>query len=245
MKTLKWISTAVMLTLLMSSCFIDIDDDDNFFGCVDGDGPIITEEIFLSDFDGINVRGSMDVFLKQGPEQEVIVEGKENIIDELERDVNGGIWDIDFDGCVRDVDEFNIYITIPDLRRIRIDGSGDVVSENLFVIEDLAIDIEGSGDIDLALEADDIHTFIDGSGDIRLEGLADEVKYRIEGSGDVEAFGLECQVADINVSGSGDLEVFVTEYLKVRIEGSGSVYYRGNPELDISIDGSGEVIDAN
>ena len=42
-----------------------------------------------------------------------------------------------------------------------------------------------------------------------------------------------------------NLEVFVTEYLKVRIEGSGSVYYRGNPELDVFIDGSGDVVDDN
>jgi len=245
MKTLKWISSALMVTLLMTSCFIDVDDDGGLFNCVDGDGPIITEEIFLDDFDGIRIEGEMNVFLKQGPNQEVIVEGKENLIDELERDVNGGIWNIDFDGCVRDIDEFNIFITIPDLTVIRIDGSGDVVTENLFVIEDLEIDIEGSGDIDLVLEADDINTSVEGSGDIRLEGQADEVRYRIEGSGDVKAYGLECRVADINVAGSGDLEVFVTEYLKVRIEGSGSVFYRGNPELDVFIDGSGDVVDDN
>jgi len=36
--------------------------------------------------------------------------------------------------------------------------------------------------------------------------------------------------------------VNVSDFLKARISGSGSVFYLGNPGLDISITGSGSVI---
>jgi hypothetical protein len=241
----KWITAAMFISMIMSSCFINIDDDDGFFGCTDGDGPIITEEIFLSDFDGIRLSSSINVYLTQGDDQKVVVEGKANLIEILDRDVNGGIWEIDFEDCVRDVDEFNVFITLPMFKAIQIDGSGDVYSENTLLTGDLDIDIEGSGDLDLAIEADDIDVGIEGSGEVTLEGFADYVKYRIDGSGDVKAFDLECQTADISISGSGDIEVLVIELLKVRIDGSGTVRYKGTPELDVDISGSGEVIDAN
>jgi hypothetical protein len=245
MKALKWMSSAVLMSLLVSSCFIDIDDDDGLFGCVDGDGPVVSEEVNMDEFDGIRLKGSMDVFIQQGDEQKVVIEGKQNLIDELNYEVNGGIWDIDFDDCVRDVDNFDVYITLPLLRTVQVQGSGNVIGENRFVIGDLEIKITGSGDVSLEAEADDMNVYISGSGDLELEGVADDVKYRIDGSGDVRAFGLECQTADIDVSGSGDLEVWVLELLRVHIDGSGDVYYKGNPTLDVTIDGSGDVIDKN
>ncbi|MCB0595096.1 MAG: DUF2807 domain-containing protein [Lewinellaceae bacterium] len=246
MKQLQWMLFASVITLTASSCFVNINDEDGFFGsCIDGAGPIVTRELTVAPFEGIELPISGDVFLTQGPEQKVIVEGKDNIIDEIELDVQNGIWKIEFNRCVRDIDLLRVFITVPDLTRIRVSGSGDVVSENTFVIQDLEIDIPGSGNVDLSLDADDLDIDIPGSGRLTLEGLADETKYRISGSGDVHAFNLECRVADISVPGSGDLEVFVTELLKVRISGSGDVFYRGDPALDISISGSGDVIDAN
>lgn len=248
MKTLnwlKWIFGSLVIGLSMTGCFIDVNDDEGLFGCVNGDGPIITQELNLDEFDGIRVPGDIDVFIKQGDFQEVLVEGKENLIDELDLRVSGGVWSVEFDGCVRDVDEFNVFITMPNLRSAKISGSGNIISENVFVIGDVELDITGSGNIDLAMEADDVDASITGSGELDLEGIADDVKYRISGSGDIKAFDLECNTADISISGSGDVEVLVIDFLKARISGSGDVFYKGNPELDVSTSGSGDVIDAN
>ncbi|MCB9053425.1 MAG: DUF2807 domain-containing protein [Lewinellaceae bacterium] len=246
MKQIQWMLLALAITLTASSCFINVNDDDGFFGsCVNGSGPIVSRELAVAPFDGIELPISADVFIKQGSEQEVIVEGKDNIIDEIELDVRNGIWKIEFNRCVRDIDQLRIFITMPTLTSLHISGSGDVISENTFVIEDLEIDIPGSGNVDLALDADDLDIEIPGSGRLILEGTADETKYRISGSGDVHAFNLQCRTADISIPGSGDVEVFVTEYLKVRISGSGDVFFKGDPDLEVSITGSGNVIDAN
>ncbi|MCB0560190.1 MAG: DUF2807 domain-containing protein [Lewinellaceae bacterium] len=246
MKQIQWMLFALAITLTTSSCFINVNDEDGFFGsCVNGSGPIVTRELVVAPFTGVEMPISADVFLKQGPEQKVIVEGKDNIIDEIELDVQNGIWKIEFNRCVRDIGQLRVFITMPELTHLRVSGSGDVVGENTFVIQDLEIDIPGSGNVDLSLEADDLDIDIPGSGRLTLEGVADETKYRISGSGDVHAFNLECRVADISIPGSGDVEVFATELLKVRISGSGDVFYRGDPALDISITGSGDVIDAN
>ncbi|HMQ49906.1 MAG TPA: head GIN domain-containing protein, partial [Saprospiraceae bacterium] len=244
MKQIKWIVFTAAIALLTPACFIDVDDDDGFFGgnCISGEGETISQQLDVSDFDGIELDLAAKVVLRQGNEFEVIAEGKENVIDRLDLDVRNGIWEIDTDRCIRSLNGLTIYITMPEVKVLRIAGSGEIYGENTLITGDLELDISGSGDMDLVVESDDIQADISGSGKLILSGLADEVDYDISGSGDIRAFGLECNRADVSISGSGDVEVFVLEFLKVRISGSGDVFYKGNPSLDISISGSGDVI---
>jgi len=241
----KWLMMAFALTLTASSCFIDIDDDDGIFGCVDGDGPIVEEVLALSDFSGISLNLPIQVIVKQGDIQEVRVEGKQNIIDELERDIRNGVWEIETRDCVRDIGNMKIFVTIPEIRELTIAGSGEIFGENVFIVQDVELRISGSGDMDLAMEGDDYDVVITGSGNIKLEGLADELDLKITGSGDVAAFKLDALRARIEITGSGNAEVQVQDELDVKISGSGDVRYKGNPSLDVSISGSGRVVDAN
>lgn len=241
----KWLAAIMVFSLTISSCFIDVNDDDGFFGCVDGDGPIVEQVLNLDDFSGIEVRLPIEVVLRQGDFQEVRVEGKQNIIDELELDIRNGVWEIETRDCVRDIGNMKIFITIPEIRELAIAGSGEIFGENLFVVQDVELKIAGSGDMDLAMEGDDYEAVITGSGNIKLEGLGDELDIKITGSGDVAAFNLDVVRARVEITGSGNAEVSVQDELDVKISGSGDVRYKGNPSLDVNISGSGRVVDAN
>ena len=231
---------------LFSGCIIDInDDDDGLLGCTRGGGDIISRELILDEFDGIELNLPAKVILTQGEEQRVLVEGYENIIERLELDVSDDLWVIETRRCVRDIDDLTIFITLPEFEELRVAGSGEILSETILEVDDLELYIAGSGDIDLGLNADDIDAKIAGSGNIYLEGSADRVDIDVSGSGSVKAFDLTCDRADIRIVGSGDVEVKVNTEMDVRIAGSGSVYYRGNPVIDVTITGSGNVIDAN
>ena len=228
---------------ILTGCYYD--DDGGIFNCVNGSGPVETETLNLESFTGIRLDCSADVFITQGPEQEVFVKGQENIIDELELHVDDGVWEIDFDDCVRDYEELEIFITIPEIDYIRISGSGQVVGENTFTGEDIVLRISGSGDMDLGLDYDEIDAKISGSGEMEMEGFCDYFDFIISGSGDISAFDLEAQKGYVKISGSGRAEVTVLDVLDVDISGSGDVYYKGNPILNVDITGSGEVKDAN
>ncbi|MEL6658040.1 MAG: head GIN domain-containing protein [Bacteroidota bacterium] len=246
MKQMKFLFALVLGgSLLLTGCFIDVNDDDGLFGCIDADGPVTTLELDLAPFDGIELAMDAQVEITQGPEQAVTVEGKSDIFDELDLDINNGVWTIRTVDCVRDVDDLTFFITVPDLREVKISGSGEVESTNVFEVGDIELRISGSGEMDFALLADDVEVDISGSGKVFLEGEADELDLNISGSGDLRAFNLIANEGDINITGSGDAEVFINNRLDVRITGSGDVFYKGNPTIDVSITGSGEVIDAN
>ncbi len=235
--------TVSILLLFGSSC--GLNDDESIFGCVEGNGDTITEALLLDDFTKIKLKISADVYLTQGDVQEVLVEGQQNIIHELDLDVNGETWEIEFDNCTKDYDNLKIYITLPEIKELNISGSGMIYGENDLAVGDLRLRISGSGDIDLLGVAEDIDAKISGSGKIKLEGSADRLDLAISGSGDYRGFNMIIDRVDIKISGSGDVEVKANETLDVDISGSGDVYYRGDPDLSIDISGSGEVIDAN
>ena len=47
---------------------------------------------------------------------------------------------------------------------------------------------------------------------------------------------------EAKVSGSGDMEISVTERLTARVSGSGDIKYKGKPSIeDIKVSGSGDV----
>jgi phage-related protein len=72
--------------------------------------------------------------------------------------------------------------------------------------------------------------------------IVEEADIHISGSGDVRNFGLQATKAKVKVSGSGNTEITVSNFLDVRINGSGDVYYKGNPSVNADISGSGKVV---
>ena len=244
MRMIKFLIPIFLLFFGLSSCIIDIDDD-NFGNCINGNGPIISEELFLSPIVGFDLRLSARVSIQQGPVQRIIVEGSRNVIDRLDLSVRNGVWDIDVNGCIRNTNDLRFFITLPTTEYLSISGSGEIISENFLLTNDIDLFISGSGDMDLGLESDDVRSNISGSGTILLEGIADETDFEITGSGDYKTFGLDTNRSSINIRGSGSAEVLVRNELSVRISGSGDVFFRGSPNLNVDILGSGNVINAN
>ncbi len=243
----KFLMIATLLSFGLTSCYFDFDDDGrspNFSNCERGFGSTVTQEIGLSDFTGFELNTDAQVYLSHGDEVEVLVKGQENIIDELETRIRNDIWEIKYDDCVEDSDVLRIYITTPNLNFIANNGSGNISSDNILKVEDLEVKNNGSGDIQLSIEGNIITSRNTGSGKLELEGVASTLDVEINGSGDVEAFDLLVRDGQVEIDGSGDAQVNVTDFLEIMIEGSGDVYYKGEPDLKVTTRGSGKVFDA-
>ncbi|MEZ4771853.1 MAG: head GIN domain-containing protein [Bacteroidia bacterium] len=240
MNTLRKIAfaTIVGLGLVTSSC--QLDDV-----CTKGSGPTVIDTLAISPFTGINLTLAGDVYISKGPVQSVEIHGQENLIEKLKTDVEGGVWKIDFQGCIINHEDFEIHITLPELDFVKISGSGNIISEDTFTTTLMGVKINGSGDITLAVDAGQMDSEINGSGNLFLSGIADTHTTKILGSGNIRAFDLNTDETTVNISGSGDAQVMASQQLEVKIGGSGDVYYKGSPQLNVKINGSGSVKDSN
>ncbi|HPG05500.1 MAG TPA: head GIN domain-containing protein [Saprospiraceae bacterium] len=234
----------LLTSLVFTSCFFDFGDRD-IFGCITAQGDYIEQDLNLDDFDRIQLSIDAEVIVEQGDEQSVVVEAYESVVDNLNTDIRNGEWNIRLDHCARNIKDVVIRITVPRLDAVKVSGSGSVYSTNTFSASGMDIDISGSGKVDMAINVLSLDGQISGSGDLVLEGSAENVDYRISGSGKYHGFNLDTKNTSMDISGSGDAEVLVSELLEVRISGSGDIFYKGNPQLDVRTSGSGRVIDAN
>ena len=102
--------------------------------------------------------------------------------------------------------------------------------------------INGSTDVAASgVAADEFEAVINGSGSIDPEGTATKLSVQINGSGDFDGEGLVATTGQVRVAGSGSAVVNVTDNLNVVINGSGDVEYIGDPTLTQSIPGSGDI----
>ena len=67
------------------------------------------------------------------------------------------------------------------------------------------------------------------------------MSWKISGSGDVDAGSLAGRAAKVELHGSGDVSLGVTEQLDAKLSGSGDLSYAGRPQLRQSVSGSGEI----
>lgn len=186
--------------------------------------------------------------LRQGERHSLEIEASQEVLDHLETTVEDGSLKIRddsnfFDRLFGSRDEVDVefYVTAPVLEAISVAGAGRIVGETAIEGETLALNNAGAGDIDLEVDVEDLNMNLAGSGTLHLRGTADGVSVRIAGSGSVRALDLTTPTADIEVAGSGDTRLHVTNQLSASIMGSGDVQYRGSPQVDTSIMGSGKV----
>lgn len=233
--------TLITLTSLFFAC-----DKDT---CIHGDGAIITQEVYLEDFSAFKLSGSFNVVLKQGNEIKVMATGQQNIINEISRDIDNGVWDLKFkDGCYNNY-TLTLEISHPSIAEFGINGSGNIhILNKLEALENLSIYNNGSGQLfssDSILIENYLNVEISGSGSIDVMGEAINQNVNISGSGNYFAFELNSENASISIPGSGNAEINVDSTLSAFIGGSGNIYYTGNPDITSSITGSGELINSN
>lgn len=212
--------------------------------CISPNGNAVEKKYTVDPFENITIGCSADVILKQTDEEvlEIIVKTAKNIQEMVDVSVINNELIINMEGCIINSEGITVYVMIPKIAGLTIDGSGDFKTEGIFEqSEPIDLKIEGSGDIHLNINADVVTATIDGSGDIKLKGEMQSLKATIDGSGDIHSYGCVMKNADATIDGSGDIEVSVTKNLKVLIDGSGDVKYKGEPKIESNIDGSGDL----
>ena len=233
---MKRIIALVFLALLLINC--------SKGQVVVGSKNIITQEKQLSAYDRIEVLGSYDVIFTDGEVGKIKIKAPDNILPLIQTEVSDGLLRIDTGkNRYRVKEPIIIYVPVDSrLKQVDIKGSADIYSEKNLETKALNVDIYGSGDVRLQVEASSLALKIDGSGDIRVGGKTDNLSININGSGDVEVPNLKAEKAAISISGSGDVSAYVTEDVDISIAGSGDVIIKGNPKkIKQKINGSGRV----
>ena len=236
----------------------------NDTACITGRGEIVTDTAEIATFNSIVNETVVDLEIMQGNSQLVIVEGHENMIDELELKVSKGELTVDLvKGCYNNV-KLKVYITIPNLEAVTVESTGDVKMGGFNNLQSLYIGVKSTGDlkcegtliVDKTLEiesestgsillntlTDEVLTYMSGTGNVTIGGSCNSQTVELSSTGSYRGFDLDSETCEVRNSGVGDAKVYVTDQLDVRISSVGSVYYMGDPTVSVTDTGVGDLV---
>jgi len=209
-----------------------------------GNGVLTSEKRTTESYDKITLIGSINVELINGSEGKLVVSGDSNLINFVETTVNNNelIIKIKEKQSYSTKKNLKVIVPIQNIISLSLKGSGDITTKEHFVLPNLNIAINGSGDIDLNVNSEKIYASVFGSGDLIIKGKTNYFNAEVKGSGDIKAKKLQSQNGLLNVNGSGDIVATVTNRLQAKVIGSGDILVFGNPnEVTKEIKGSGDI----
>ena len=226
-----------------------------------GNGSMITSEKPVSPFESIHVSGSAIVNYHQSREHRAVVTVDSNLDEYVRVYTQGGVLTIGTKkGSNCHFTQYMVDVYAPTLSGLSISGSANfdardkITSQNFrlgisgsgkikgaFECDDFAIRVSGSGDVNSHIVCNRFEIAVSGSGEIRPTGSCEDLDITVSGSGTITANEFEARNANIRVSGSGRIYVWVLDNLRANVSGSGRVRYRGNPKVDFGGSGSGRL----
>ncbi len=267
----KYISSIIAILFVS---FLSLSCKKDGWPCKKGQGSIQTEIRNIIGFTAIQNESEAELYITQGQNYEVRIEAQENLLEELVTEIKGDELQIYSQHCLNNHDPIKIYVTLPVLSRVTVDGSGFAVNTNKITGSSLSLTISGSGyyqsmdsivatNVDLTVSGSGKIDFlgkaltttsvISGSGNITLTGqgsASDSIQgstlnLTISGSGSILGFNYPVDNCHFTLSGSGHGEVNVSTLLEGTLSGSGSLMYKGSPIVNVTTSGSGALLHIN
>jgi len=210
-----------------------------------------TESRELGTFNAINMRGIGKLFIEQGKEQKVSIQGDAVAIGRIITNVKNEklVIDIGRDWVEKigagfdflSANDIRINITVKNLKELEITGAAEIEVENLKT-DSLILKMTGASNVKvLDLKADTLKTDLPGAGKIRVEGKVKDQSVTLTGAGNFSGHNLESKTARVTLSGVGSAQLWVTDEIDVTITGVGSVEYYGSPKIKQSVTMLGKI----
>ncbi len=233
--------------LLIVSTLMSCDLDS--FNCYDGS--IVTKELSLNSFHKIDIDFSCEVILVDGDEQKIVIEGKDDMIQDLENRsiVSNDTWKVRTKGnCILPTKDTRIYVTVSGLKELSVDGNYMISSEGLLknVDDALKIDLDGNGDLSLNLDVLSLLELnVDGNCKAEFSGITQNFNINCDGNSEVRAHDFLAEIIDIKIDGNCTTDVNASQKLIVNMDGNGTVCYKGNPQITSNQEGSSRIKNCN
>ncbi|MFD2145951.1 head GIN domain-containing protein [Mucilaginibacter antarcticus] len=208
-------------TLMFTSCKIS---------CEKGSGNITTDTRTVTDFNKLDVSGAYKIILKQDSSLTVSVTADDNLQKFIKTEVSGDKLRITTNKkSICTSGDITVTIGVRHLEKVDASGAVNVTTDGKLVAKNFDFDLSGATNINMDLDAADVHT--DGSGvtDITLRGQASRHVIALSGGGKIHAFDFIVGSYDISTSGASDCDINVLRELTVNSSGASSINYKGNP----------------
>jgi|GEM_PF-1727413 hypothetical protein len=227
---MRIIKSIIAFMLMTSMAYAD---------CMVGTGSIIEDKVYVPDVKSLVINVPMNIVLTPSQNESILVKTNEDILKNLIFNYDDGELVISArqDLCPNDL---TIFISLKKINSIILNKNTKLTSTGTFKSEDFELEVNGSAEIDFAIEAEDIEIDLEGSGTINLKGKSEELTISMDGSGSLDAGQLVSEEVYVDLNGNGVITVHPQSVLKASLNGNGKILYKNKPkEIELEKDGNG------
>lgn len=238
MRIIKNIGILFTFALLAPGC-----NGENAPDCFQNAGELVREELSLPAFESITVFENIQLILRQGTAQQVIIETGTNLKADVTAEVEGSRLVLrDANNChlFRPYGITKIYVTSPNIRQIRSSTGWAVTSDGILAYPSLSLVSESfsdpeavttDGSFDLEVATQELQIVTNGIAYFRLSGTTQNFSATIAaGDSRIEAEALIAASVVLNHRGSNDMLINPQQRLQGVIRGTGDVVSFNRPD---------------
>lgn len=238
----KLLIGVLVLVLVVVTTFIVAARHYQQKGVIKGDGRDISEAREVSDYNGIKVRGRIQVTLTQGTEEKVEVQAASNIIPLITTTVNDGLLTIESTNKISQDESVEVRITTAQIQKLDIAEGASVVMQNSFTGDNITIDSNAGTTGRLQLQYKNLQCNLSAGAYIDLDGKVDSASFSASAGSNIDAKDLKAIKCQVLASAGSTTDVNVTDELTADIN-SGSIFnYEGNPKVSNIQSAAGGII---
>ena len=229
------------------SFFVLACGSDNAGDCFEGEGDPVEVTFDLPEFTKLRSETDVIVYIKQGPEQKVVLKTGENMVsDAIIEVLDGGILRLkNAKRCnlFRDYENFVVYVTTPNLTEIRNASGNDIFSDGvlnfttLVLLSDTIYDSgdttpRKSGNFYLDLVTNNLEVRANGKSVFYLNGTTNNLRASFFNEAPrLEARDLIAQNVTVNQTSANKMIVNPQQNIKGTIFGTGDVIAVNRPAV--------------
>lgn len=197
--------------------------------CTKGSGHVVSEKRKVADFTKLDISGSYNVELVQDSSLNVSISADDNLLKQISTGVSGDKLKIKTENNICPSGQIVVTIGIHNLDEVDQAGAINLTTQGKLVTKNLGLNLAGSSNVTMDLDAANLHTTASGTIELNLKGQSTSHSMNLSGGGKVHAFDFVVGNYDLETSGAGDFEINVLHELTVNSSGATEVKYKGNP----------------
>jgi len=244
-KFLTLLALLAALTILLTGC---ISIGTGGTNAIEGQGDMVTREIDVANFSGINISSNFRVVFRQSPQWALTAVMQENLFDYLQADANQGILNVRTTRNINTTSDNRprLYIYAPYLSSATLSGAVDALGWDKIEVEDFEINISGAASMDLVLDVEMLSVDASGAADVSLVLIVGHLDINASGACDVNLNGT-ADTFDIRGSGAINLDATNLSFNSGRLDLSGAsdAYFSSLEDVDVNVSALSQVRESN
>lgn len=218
-------------------------DSENSGDCFNNTGSIIQQEVIVDAFDNVLVNRDIELIIKEGSEQKVVIETGENLLINVDAIVTDGrltLTDNNTCNYTREYGVTKVFITSPNINKIRSSTQYDISSDGVLTYPSLTILSEDFGapetitsaNFNLQIDNNSFQVVFNNLSNCFVSGKTENLNVKFAaGTSRFEGQNLAAQKVFVSNRGSNDMIVNPQQEITGKILGIGDVILVNTPPI--------------